>query len=163
MQELKESLCMKRIEEAQRNKTPPWTLDDLVPVLSHLKKDAARDPIVYANELFHPEVAGTDLIKAVLTLMNQIKETQIHPKKMELCNISSILKQKGPVNNYNSYRGIFRITVLQNILDRLIYNDEYMKGDQYLSDSNVGGRKGRNGRDNIFVIIAILNSIRRQN
>ena len=38
-----------------------------------------------------------------------------------------------------------------------------MKGDQYLSDSYVGGRKGRNGRDNIFVIIAILNSIRRQN
>ena len=95
MQELKESLCMKRIEEAQRNKTPPWTLVDLVPVLSHLKKDAARDPIVYANELFHPEVAGTDLIKAVLTLMNQKKETQIHPKKMELCNISSIFKKKG--------------------------------------------------------------------
>ena len=128
-----------------------------------MKKDAARDPVGYANELFHPEVAGTDLIEAVLILMNQIKETQIYPKKMEWCNISSIWKRKGPVNNYDSYRGIFRITVLRNILDRLIYNDEYTKVDQYLSESNVGGRKGRNVRDNIFVINAILNSIRRQN
>ena len=32
--------------------------------------------------------------------------------------------------------------------------------DQNLTDSNVGGRRGRNIRDNIFVLNAILNSIK---
>ena len=36
-------------------------------------------------------------------------------------------------------------------------------GSLNLSDSNVGGQKGRNVRDNIFVINAILNSITKQN
>ena len=78
---------------------------------------------------------------------------------MKSCNITSIWKRKGPKNDFESYRGIFRITVLRNILDRLMYNDEYPKIDKYLSDCNVGGRKGRNVRDNIFVLNAVLNSI----
>ena len=117
MQEKKESLCNARLKEARGNTTPPWTMEDLIPVLSHLKKDASRDPFGYANELFHPDVAGTDLKKAVLTLMNLIKQTQTYPEKMEWCNISSLWKRKGPINNFDSYRGIFRITVLRNILD----------------------------------------------
>ena len=60
----------------------------------------------------------------------------------------------------NNYRGIFRVSVFRNILDKLIYEDEYPKIDEKLSDSNVGGRKGRNVRDNIFVINAITNSIK---
>ena len=131
-------------------------MEELLPVLSHLKKDAARDPIGYANKLFHPEVAGTDLKKAVLTLMNLIKETQTYPEKLEWCNISSIYKRKCPINNFDSYRGIFRITVLRTILDCLIYNDEFLHVDAHLSDSNIGGRKGQNVRDNIFVINVIL-------
>ena len=44
-------------------------------------------------------------------------------------------------------------------MDRLIYNDEYEKIDKQLSDSNVGARKHRNIRDNIFVLNAITNSV----
>ena len=82
---------------------------------------------------------------------------------MQSCNISSIWKRKGPKNIFESYRGIFRITVFRNILDRLIYNDEYPKIDSYLSDCNVGGRQGRNVRDNIFVLNAVMNSISKGN
>ena len=91
--------------------------------------------------------------------MNEIKEQQVFPETMKACNITSIWKRKGPKNEFESNRGIFRITVLRNILDRLMYNDEYPKKDKYLSDCNVGGRKGRNVRDNIFVLNAVLNSI----
>ena len=62
-------------------------------------------------------------------------------------------------NNFNSYRGIFRVPILRTILDRMIYNDEYETIDQALSDSNVGARKGRNVRDNIFVINGVTNSV----
>ena len=79
---------------------------------------------------------------------------------MQPCNISSLYKNKGSRKNLDYYRGIFWVTVLRNILDRLIFNDEYETIEKHLTDSNVGGRKGRNIRDNIFVINAIINSIK---
>ena len=113
-----------------------------------------------ANELFDPTVAGEDLIEAVQKLMNRIKSDLILPDSLNLCNISSIYKQKGPINKFSSYRGIFRVQVIRNILELLLYNDEYPNIDSNLSDCNVGCRKNRNIRDNIFVLQAILNDTR---
>ena len=90
--------------------------------------------------------------------MNRIKREQVFPKCLELCNITSIWKMKGPRNEFSSYRGIFRVSIFRSILDKLIYNDEYSNIDKNLTDSNVGARKMRNIRDNIFVLNAILNS-----
>jgi hypothetical protein len=78
---------------------------------------------------------------------------------MELCNITSIYKNKGSHKDFDSYRGIFRVTVLRSILDRMIYNDNYWVIDKNLTDGNVGARKDRNVRDNIFVMNAISNSV----
>ena len=61
-------------------------------------------------------------------------------------------------NDFDNFRGIFRVNILRSILDRLIYNDEYATIDANLSDSNVGARKGRNIRDDIFIMKAITNS-----
>ena len=52
------------------------------------------------------------------------------------------------------------MSVFRNILDKLIFNDEYENIDKNLTDSNVGGRKGRGIRDNLFVINAITNSVK---
>ena len=54
------------------------------------------------------------------------------------------------------------MTILRGIFDRLIYNDEYPNIDEHMTDSNVEARSGRNIRDNIFVINAVLNQIRRK-
>ena len=48
---------------------------------------------------------------------------------------------------------------MRSILDTLIYNDEYDNIDLNLTDSNVGARKQRNIRDNIFVMNAVFNSM----
>ena len=50
--------------------------------------------------------------------------------------------------------------MFRNILVRIIFNDEYENIDKNLTDSNVGGRKGRGIRDNLFVINAIINSMK---
>ena len=157
----KEKLCEKRIEVARKNKTPEWTLEDLEKVLKQLKNNKSRDPLGLCNELFKPEVAGDDLKLAILRLMNKIKKEQVYPECMQLCNISSIWKRKGSKNDFESYRGIFRVTIFRTILDRLIYNDEYVTIDSNLSDCNVGARKQRNIRDNIFVMNAIINSFKK--
>merc|ERR1719319_1915010 len=144
IKESKEKLAEKLMEVAKNNKTPDWSKKELHKVLEQLKKNKSRDPHGLANEIFKNEVAGSDLKRAILVLMNRIKSEQIFPKVLEYCNISSIWKQKGPRNDFESYRGIFRVTIFRNILDRLIYNDEFKNIDKNLSDCNVGGRKERN-------------------
>ena len=158
----KEKLCKIRLKMCAQVKTDPWTLGDVEIVLKGLKNGTSRDPYGYANELFKPNVAGQDMKLAIVKLVNKIKEQQRIPKSMQLCNITSIYKNKGQRKKYGSYRGIFRVTVLRNILDRLIYNDMYQTMDDNLSDSNVGNRRGRNIRDNLFVLNAVLNTAKRK-
>ena len=107
-------------------------------VLKKLKKNKSRDPLGLCNELFRPEVAGDNLKKVILKLMNRIKQDQIYPECLQLCNISSIWKKKASRSDFDSYRGIFRVTIFRGILDRLIYNDEYNNIDANLTDCNVG-------------------------
>ena len=94
-------------------------------------------------------------------MVNNIKKQQVIPQCLKPCNITSLFKHKGSRKDLNQYRGIFRVTVFRNILDRLIFNDEYETIEKNLTDSNIGGRRGRNIRDNIFVLNAIINSIKR--
>ena len=77
--------------------------------MKQLKYKKSRVPNAFANEIFDPKVAGDDLVEAILALMNRIKRDQVYPKCLQLCNISSLYKQKGPVNIFDSYRGIFRV------------------------------------------------------
>ena len=53
--------------------------------------------------------------------------------------------------------------IFMSILDSLIYNNEYSTIDSERSDCNVGARKNRNIRDNIFVVNAIFNTIKKSN
>ena len=90
------------------------------------------------------DVAGSDLKDAVLALMNKIRDDRTYPEALEVYDIKhwkymiSIYKMKGARNNFENYRGIFRLPILRTILDRLIYNYEYEVIDENLSDSNVG-------------------------
>ena len=147
-----------RIKLAQKNKTPPWTLKELEVVLKYLKNNKSRDPLGLCNELFKENAAGDDLKLAVLKLVNRIKSEQKYPEALEKCDITSIYKKKGNKNDFNSYRGIFRVPIVRTILFG-IYNDVYEVIDESLTDSNVGARKGRNVRDNIFVLNAVTNSV----
>ena len=158
----RENVCDERLKKAQENITQDWTLADLELVLIQLKNNKSRDPLGWANELFKPNCAGQDLKVAVLSMMNLIKRQQTVPETIKQCNITSIYKKKGSRKDFANYRGIFRVTILRSILDKLIYNDEYTNIDEHLSDSNVGARRNRNIRDNIFVINAILNNVRRK-
>ena len=47
------------------------------------------------------------------------------------------------------------VIVLRSILDGLMYNDLYETIDTSITDGNVGARKERNIRDNIFVLGAV--------
>ena len=68
---------------------------------------------------------GNDLTLAIMKLMNGIKREQKFPNCLKECNITCLFKNKGSKKDLNMYRGIFRVTIFRNILDGLIFNDEY--------------------------------------
>ena len=72
--------------------------------------------------------------------------------------VTSISQNTGDCTSFDLHRGVFKTTVLRNILDRLIYNDVYQNSEDNLTDCNVGCRKKRNICDNLFIINAIMNS-----
>lgn len=97
-------------------------------MIKELKKKKSRGPYGYSNEL--------------TKLMNNIyiKKQQKFPICLNFCNISSLFKNKGSKKDLNNHRGVFHVTVFRNILDKLIFNDEYQTIEKHLTDSNVGGK-----------------------
>ena len=158
----REKLCLERLKTSKENKTPPWTIEDVTFAIKCLKKKVSKDPYDMPNELVMIESAGDDLILAITKLMNMMKDEGVFPEAFNLCNVTNAYKNKGERNNFDSYRGLFRTPIFRNILDRLLYNDLYETVDSNLTDSNVGCRKGRNIRDNLFVVNAITNEAKQK-
>ena len=74
-------------------------------------------------------------------------------------NITTIFKNKGSRQDMENDRGIFILSALKKILDKLIYIDKFENIDKNMSCSNVGARRGRNIRDHLFIIYGIINSV----
>ena len=92
---------------------------------------------------------------------SDLKESeQFLPIFMSLSNITTIFK-KGSRFNLNNDRGIFILTVLKKILDKLIYGDNYKDLDANMSDSNIGARRKRSIKDHLLIIHGIINSVVR--
>ena len=156
---LKTQLWVSRLNHMKGLKSLPWTMRQLETVLKSLKNNKSRDPNGMLNELFKEGIIGSDLKIALLHLFNGIKSSQIIPEFMKLSNITSLYKNKGSRSDLENDRGIFILTVLRKILDKLLYNDNYDSIDQNMSESNIGARKRRNIRDHLFVIYGIINSV----
>ena len=154
---MKENLFYLRLKTSKSVKTKPWSEQDLLKVTSKLKTKKAADPMGLVFEIFQPEVSGSDLFLSLLELCNRVKEECEIPKFLELTNISSIYKKKGSKLDLNNDRGVFNVMTVRSIIDNLLYNDFYDEIDSSMSDSNVGGRKNRNIRDNLFVVYGIIN------
>ena len=60
-------------------------------------------------------------------------------------------------------RGVFNVVTARTIIDKLVYKNYYDVIDENMSDSNVGGRKKRNVRDNLFIVYGIINYAVKEN
>ena len=92
-------------------------------------------------------------------MFNNIKSTLEIPEFMKQSTITSVYKSKGSKSLLKNERGLFNLSKLRSILDKLIYNDVYETIDSNLSCSNAGGRKGRGSRDQLFIVYSIINDI----
>ena len=144
LQELKEKLCNKRIELVKHVKSAPWTYQELEIVLKTLKKGKCQDPQGLVNEIFRPGVAGEDLIKSMLLLLNKTKDSLQIPEMMKIVNIAMLPKPGKPgIHNLENQRGIFLISIFRSIIMKLLLKDKYDILDSNMIDSNIGGEKTR--------------------
>ena len=96
---------------------------------------------------------------SMVKMFNGIKENLKIPSFFQKVTITSLYKNKGPKNDFANQRGIFNVSKVRSILDKIIYEDVYKTIDDKLSQSNIGGRKGRNIRDHLFIVYGILTDV----
>ena len=154
---LKNELWSLRIKELQLKRTPDWNMTDLRCAIKSLKNNKTTDPDVIINELFKEGCIGQDLEYALLSLFNGIKNTLIMPEFMIKLNITTIFKNKGSRFDMKNERGIFILSSLRKILDKLLYLEKYEDINAHMSDSNIGARKEKQVKDHLFLVHGIIN------
>ena len=163
MYDMKMELFSIRLQVCKNIKSENWSAEDLLKVLKSLKKNKSTDSSGLIYELFRPEIIGSDLFTSLLMVCNKEKSQMMIPNFVTFTDITSIYKSKGLKSDLDNDRGIFRVSKVRSILEKLMYQDKYEIIDEAMSDSNAGGRRRRNIRDNLFVIYAAINeSIRNK-
>ena len=147
-----------KYELSQNNKSQLWTIKDLEKALKDLKRNKSRDSEGLVNEIFKNDVIGSNLKESLLIMFNSLKKENMIAEFMNHANISTVPK-KGPAIDLKNQRGIFRVSVIRSILMRLIYNSKYEIIDANISDGQMGARKGKGCKMNIWIINGIIHEV----
>ena len=114
--------------------------------------------LINGNEIFKLDIIGIDLKNSLLIMFNKLKCKKMIPSFMRFANITTVPKKGSRIEPTNE-RGIFRISVLRYILMRLIYNMKYPAIDALMSDCQMGARKKKGCKNNIFIINGIIHDV----
>ena len=120
-----------------------------------MKNNKCKDPHGHINELY--KRLGNKGLTSLLLLFNRIKQEIIIPEALRLSNVSTIYKGKGAKNEVINLRGIFKLPIVRNILDKLIHQEDKKLINSSMGQFQVGNQTGRSIRDHTFVIHAIVN------
>ena len=156
----RKSIFKMKLKLAENNKSSPWLMSHLERALKDLKKDKSRDHEGLINEIFQIGVIGHDLKESMLMMFNKLKREKKIVSFMTYSNITTVPK-KGSKLELKNERGIFRVSVPRSILMRMIYNDEYPVIDDNMSDCQMGARKNKGCKNNIFIVNGIIHDVLR--
>ena len=146
-----------RLQIVTRRKSQPWKMNEMEKAIKAMKNKKCRDSTGLINELFKPGVAGSDFKLSLLLMLNKCKESLEIPQMMTHVNIALIPKSgKKNLRDISNHRGIFLIHKYRSLIMKMLLDDNYNTLDNYMSDSQVGGRKDRGIRDHLFIINGII-------
>ena len=89
-------------------------------------------------------------------MMNAIKRTYIFPQQWRQIFIQTVMKKNGPLNKLESYRGIFLVSVLSLIFEKLPKNRMQPILERNMSKFQTGGVKGKGVVDYLFVLRGLI-------
>ena len=154
----KRKIFQLKMKLAERRESPDWTMNDLDKALGKLKNNKSRDFEGYINEIFKKNVIGSDLKKSLLIMFNKLRRNKLIVEFMNWANVTTVPKRGSRVELKNE-RGIFRVSVIRSILMGLIYNSKYSAIDSKMSNCQMGGRKGKGCKNNIFILNGIIHDV----
>ena len=155
LRELKEYLCALRLQITKNSDFCKWSVLDVEKAVTKLKNNKCRDPHGHINELY--KHLGKNGLESITNLLNRVKEELMIPDTLKLSNVTALYKGKGSKQNVVNLRGIFKLPIVRNILDKLIYHQERDIINQSMGQFQVGNQCKRNIRDHTFVVHAIMN------
>ena len=155
---MKKKIFAMKMKLASRKKLPDWSISDLDKALAKLKTNKSRDFEGYSNEIFKNNIIGTNLKMSLLVMFNKMKEKNLIPKLFNCANITTVPK-KGSRLILSNERGIFRVSVIRSILMNMIYESNYLEIDKQMSDCQMGGRRKKNCKNNIFILNGIIHDV----
>ena len=83
-------------------------------------------------------MAGEDLIKSMLYMLNRTKDSLYIPEMMKIVNIAMLPKPGKPgIHNLENQRGIFLISIFRSIIMMLLLKDKYDILNRNMTDSNI--------------------------
>ena len=156
LKQLKQLLFNLRRELCKTRTTEPWNMSDLDAAIKDLKRNKARDPNGWLNDIFMQEIAGKNLKISMLKMFNRIKTEDFIPNFMRKAEVTTIYKGKGSKSDLKNDRGVFIVSVFRNLLMKMIYKDIYETLDKSMSDSQIGSRRNKNIRNHIWVLNSII-------
>ena len=157
LEKMKIKLSKMRLRKARKRKTPPWTMKQMEKAIQTMKNKKCRDSQGLINEILKPGIAGMGFKVSLLSLLNKAKKLNEIPHMMKFVNIALIPKPgKRKLQHIENHRGIFLISKYRSLLMRMLLNDNSQMLDDYMSDSNVGGRRGRGIRYHLFIVNGII-------
>ncbi len=138
----------------ETSKSEPFTNRELDDVLKELKKGKSCGQDGKPPELFLN--GSNNFKKAVLDILNKIKESAFIPDQWNDVNITTLYKLKGSRKELVNQRGIFLTIIAYKIFEKLIKkrSEETMEKINLLQ---AGGRKHRGPSDQTFILRSLIN------
>ncbi len=161
LKEIKEYLCKMRLELTKKSDFVPWTMDNLKKAIGKLKRNKCKDPHGHINELYM--YLGISGLHSLLLLLNRIKDELLVPLDLKLSNVSTIYKGKGSRKDVINLRGIFKLPIVRNILDKLVHIEDQDQINTSMGPFQVGNHKERGIRDHTLIIHAVIQDAKARN
>ena len=116
---LQNDLCMLRIENRREVESNDFSESELESVICSLKNGKSRNTVGFIREIFTQ--GGRFLLLSVLEMMNCIKRHKVFPMDWKKMSLHTILKkQNGSMKTLNNCRGIFVVSTLSLIFEKLL-------------------------------------------
>ena len=162
MKKRKTKIFKLKMRLAKKNNSSEYTMENLEAALNNLKRKKSRDSDGLINEIFKLDVIGINLKKSLLVMFQKLKKEKLIPMLMNFANITTVPKSGSRMELKNE-RGIFRVSVVRSILMRMIYDIKYAIIDTNMSDCQMGGRKNKGCKNNIFILNGIIHDVMKSN
>ena len=91
-------------------------------------------------------------------MLDSLRSQTMIPQFLTFSNIMTVPKQGSRIEPKNE-RGIFRVSVVRYILMRVLYNTKYNRIDRNMSNCQMGARKKKGCKNNIFIINALIHDV----